>query len=131
MKAKNARLILDLLGHFSLDKIRSAGALEAVSELAELAVDHNNIYVIVPYTVNNGLRKVDAVRTIRVMFNLGLKEAKDAVEAAIADGISIRNGAAVRIGPFNYGGSAEAAIAHLNEVRNSGQCASILEVEVE
>lgn len=130
MKAKNARLLLDLLGQFSLSELRSAGALEAVMELNEIAVDRNNIYIIVPQTVNNGLRKVDAIKTIRVLFGLGLKEAKDAFEAAFPDGITIRNGDAVRIGPFNYGGSAEAAVARLNEARNGGQM-GCLEVEVE
>lgn len=130
MQAKNARILLDLLGHFSLNKIRSAGALEAVMELQDIAVDHNNIYIIVPQTTNNGLRKVDAIKTIRILFGLGLKEAKDAFEAAFPDGITIRNGDAVRIGPFNYGGSAEAAVARLNEARNSGQM-GCLEVEVE
>ena len=130
MQAKNARILLDLLGHFSLNEIRSAGALEAVMELQEVAVDHNNIYIIVPQTTNNGLRKIDAIKTIRIMFGLGLKEAKDAFEAAFLDGITIRNGDAVRIGPFNYGGSAEAAVARLNEARTSGQM-GCLEVEVE
>ena len=130
MQAKNARILLDLLGHFSLNEIRSAGALEAVMELQEVAVDHNNIYIIVPQTTNNGLRKIDAIKTIRIMFGLGLKEAKDAFEATFLDGITIRNGDAVRIGPFNYGGSAEAAVARLNEARTSGQM-GCLEVEVE
>ena len=130
MQAKNARILLDLLGHFSLNEIRCAGALEAVMELQEVAVDHNNIYILVPQTTNNGLRKVDAIKTIRVLFGLGLKEAKDTFEAAFPDGITIRNGDAVRIGPFNYGGSAEAAVARLNEARTSGQM-GCLEVEVE
>ena len=130
MQAKNARLVLDLLGHFSLNEIRSAGALEAVMELQEIAVDRNNIYIIVPQTVDNGLRKVDAIKTIRVLFGLGLEEAKDAFEAALPDGITIRNGDAVRVGPFNYGGSAEAAVARLTEARNNGQM-GCLEVEVE
>lgn len=130
MQAKNARILLDMLGQFSLNAIRSAGALEAVMELQEIAIDRNNIYIIVPQTVNNGLRKVDAIKTLRVLFGLGLKEAKDTFEAAFLDGSSIRNGEAVRTGPFNYGGSAEAAIARLDEARNSGQM-GCLEVEVE
>lgn len=129
MQAKNARILLDMLGQFSLNAIRNAGALEAVMELQHLAVDRNNIYIIVPQTVNAGLRKVDAIKTLRVLFGLGLKEAKDAFEAAFPDGITIRNGEAVRIGPFNYGGSAEVAIARLDEARNGGQM-GCLEVEV-
>lgn len=129
MQAKNARILLDLLGHFSLNEIRSAGALEAVMELQDIAVDHNNIYIIVPQTTNNGLRKVDAIKTIRVLFGLGLKEAKDVFEAAFPDGITIRNGDAVRIGPFNYGGSAELALARLEEARRGGQM-GCLEAEV-
>lgn len=129
MQAKNARILLDLLGQFSLYEIDAAGALEAVMELREVAVERNNIYIIVPQT-NNGLRKVDAIRTLRIMFGLGLKEAKDAFESAFPDGITICNGDAVRIGPFNYGGSAEAAVARLNEARTSGQM-GCLEVEVE
>ena len=130
MQAKNARILLDLLGQFSLYEIDAAGALEAVMELQEVAVERNNIYIIVPQTANNGLRKFDAIKTLRVLFGLGLKEAKDAFEAAFPDGITIRNGDAVRIGPFNYGGSAEAAIARLTEARNGGQM-GCLEVEVE
>lgn len=128
MQAKNARIILDMLGQFSLNAIRSAGALEAVMELQQLAIDRNNIYIIVPQSVN-GLRKVDAIKTLRVLFGLGLKETKDAFEAAFPDGITIRNGEAVRIGPFNYGGSAEDALARLVEARNNGQM-GCLEVEV-
>lgn len=74
MQAKNARILLDLLGHFSLNEIRSAGALEAVMELQEVAVDRNNIYIIVPQTTNNGLRKVDAIKTLRVLFGLGSRK---------------------------------------------------------
>lgn len=129
MQAKNARILLDMLGQFSLNAIRNAGALEAVMELQEIAIDRNNIYIIVPQTVNSGLRKVDAIKTLRVLFGLGLKEAKDAFEAAFPDGITIRNGEAVRIGPFNYGGSAELALARLEEARRGGQM-GCLEAEV-
>lgn len=129
MQAKNARIILDMLGQFSLNAIRSAGALEAVMELQQHAVKRNNIYIIVPQSVNGGLRIIDAIKTLRVLFGLGLREAKDAFEAAFPDGITIRNGEAVRIGPFNYGGSAEDALARLVEARNNGQM-GCLEVEV-
>ena len=99
MQAKNAVALLDLIGHFSLNEIRAAGALEAVVELRSHAAQRGHIYIIVPQTVNNGLRKVDAIKTIRVLLGIGFKEAKDAFEAAFPDGVSIRNGAAVRVGP--------------------------------
>lgn len=129
MQAKNAVALLDLIGHFSLNEIRAAGALEAVVELQAQASQRGHIYIIVPQTVNNGLRKVDAIKTIRVMFGLGLKEAKDMFDAVMPDGITIRNGDAVRIGPFKYNGDVQFAVARVEEARKNGQ-AGCLEVEV-
>lgn len=106
MKAQNALALLSLIRHNTLDYILAAGALEGVTELVAYSkgeADGNQpdegVYLVMPYSEQHGLRKVDAIKTIRVMFGMGLKEAKDLFDAMMVDATTQFDGS-VRIGPF-------------------------------
>jgi ribosomal protein L7/L12 len=124
MQAKHAATILKLIGYMTLNDLREQGALEAVIALQEHAARPDSIYIIVPYSGGGTAMKVEAIKTIRQISGYGLKEAKDAFDEAWPSGRSIRNGAATRIGPFNFGISFE-------EVQHrAGKYAGMLEVEI-
>jgi hypothetical protein len=102
MQAKNANILLDLIGHLSINEIVKRGAMDAVTELLAIAEAGDRLYVDVPLTVA-GAKKVEAIKTIRVLGNVGLKEAKDMLDAAWPTGCSINHGSTFRIGPFKLG----------------------------
>lgn len=127
MKPINARLIISMLGTYTLNEIISAGALEAVTELNALASPKGGIYILVP-TDERGPRKVEAIKTLRVLFEMGLKEAKDAIdEAFVVNGMQLPDGS-YRIGPFNYMfGNVAAAMDNYSRATNRN---GLLELEV-
>lgn len=102
MNAKNAQALLSLVQHYSVATLLEAGALEGVVELVALSnvQPEEGIYLIVPHTVEHGLRKVDAIKTLRVVYDIGLKEAKDEFEKLMLT-CTDRPGGAVRLGPLN------------------------------
>ena len=122
MQAKNAAAILKLIGHLSLNDLRDAGAMEAVMELQEFASPEparpRDIYIIVPSTEGKGTQKVSAIKTLRILYDLSLKQAKDAYEEAFVYSplIYTEHGDAYRLGPFNDGNT-EAAIAKWKAAR--------------
>lgn len=129
MTRSNARILLSMLGNFNLNEILAAGALDAISELKAASGPSGQLYMIVPQTVQHGLRRVDAIKTARVMFGLGLKEAKDMIDEELnMSSVTIRNGDAVRIGPFNTSVDVAEVLDHLASVRETQT--GILEVEV-
>lgn len=104
MNANNARALLALIGQYTINDVVNAGALDAISELIAASKSASDtkggIYLTVPYTNEDGLRKIDAIKTIRVMYNIGLTEAKDMFEMAMLTSKRFGDGS-VCIGPFS------------------------------
>lgn len=85
----------------------------------------------VPQTTDGGLQKVNGIKTLRVLFNLGLKEAKDLFETVYentttSEGMHQR----IKVGPFStHGIEADVLQSRLDQARGNGSSTGILECE--
>ena len=130
MKPKNAQLLLEMLGTFTLNQIRQWGALEALTELQEIAKKTKQIYLSVPMTSSEptGVKsadKISGIKALRLMFDLGLKEAKDMFEAYVVKSLIDRH--EVKLGPFPYDGDPEVLLHRVGYYPCSGSAKLIIE----
>lgn len=132
MKTNHARIILSLLGNYTVSELRTVnGGLEALAALQVEAAGPTGVVMYVPQTREGGLQKVNGIKTLRVLFNLGLKEAKDLFEevyevTATSEGLHQR----IKVGPFSsHGIEADVLQSRLNQARSNNSGADILECE--
>ena len=132
MKTNHARTLLSLLGNYTVSELRTVnGGLEALVALQAEAASPTGVMMYVPQTHEGGLQKVNGIKTLRVLFNLGLKEAKDLFEqvyedTATSQGLHQR----IRVGPFSsYGIEADVLQDRLDQARGNNSSTGILECE--
>ena len=132
MKPKNAQLLLEMLGTFTVNQIRQWGALEALTELHEIIKQAKQVYISVPMTASeptlvSSTDKISGIKALRSMFDLGLKEAKDMFEAYVFKSVVNRNTNELKLGPFPYHGDTEVLQKRVGNYPNSGSTRLIIE----
>ena len=132
MKPKNAQLLLEMLGTFTVNQIRQWGALEALTELHEIIKQAKQVYISVPMTASeptlvSSTDKISGIKALRSMFDLGLKEAKDMFEAYVFKSVVNRNTNELKLGPFPYHGDKKKKKKRVGNYPNSGSTRLIIE----
>jgi hypothetical protein len=73
---EHAKTIMSLIGSMTVAELFSKDAYDAVKALA----DHQGVDIRYVYVYHENGKKIDAIKLVRMVTGLGLKEAKDMVE---------------------------------------------------
>lgn len=110
LSEENVTKLIKFFDGLSVKQIRDAGMFEVLAELyyklqANPNETSNYMYIYVPANASGrGYNNIVAIKTIRAILNIGLKEAKDLVDEAFRKQnlsyIAISKVSPLRVGPF-------------------------------